>query len=131
MTADATNPRFGSVARLSFGMPKNAVKPTLAPENLAPLWGRGNPLPMVADWKIVSKNGVYETVSCLAKCNISSQETIHKRMNTVFQLLSNSIASDLLNNRMIIFTWIMIFPSERTPFLTFFLTLHSVNCLLR
>ena len=36
MTADAANPRFGSVARLSFGMPKNAVKPTFAPENLAP-----------------------------------------------------------------------------------------------
>ena len=28
MTAYAANPRFGSVARLSFGMPKNAVKPT-------------------------------------------------------------------------------------------------------
>lgn len=29
--------RIMSVARLSFGMPKNAVKPTFAPENLAPL----------------------------------------------------------------------------------------------
>ena len=29
--------RIMSVARLSFGMPENAVKPTFAPENLAPL----------------------------------------------------------------------------------------------
>lgn len=37
MMSGATEPLFLSVARLSFGMPKNAVKPTLAPENLAPL----------------------------------------------------------------------------------------------
>lgn len=37
MTVDAANPRFGSVARLSFGMPKNVGQAAIAPENLAPL----------------------------------------------------------------------------------------------
>ena len=37
MTADAANPRFGSVARLSFGMAKNVSGAAIAPEDLAPL----------------------------------------------------------------------------------------------
>ena len=32
MTVDAANPRFGSVARLSFGMPKNVGQAAIAPE---------------------------------------------------------------------------------------------------
>ena len=57
MTVDAANPRFGSVARLSFGMPKNAVKPTFRTRKARSTQGGDNPLPMVADWNILSKNG--------------------------------------------------------------------------
>ena len=62
MTVDAANPRFGSVARLSFGMPKNAVKPTFRPRKSRSTQGGDNPLPMVADWEILSKSEVREAL---------------------------------------------------------------------
>ena len=49
MTVDVARPQYWGVARLSFGMPKNVGRAAIAPENLAPPWGGGNPLPMVAD----------------------------------------------------------------------------------
>jgi len=49
MTVDAARPQSWGVARLSFGMPKNVEQVAIAPENLAPPEGGGNPLPMVAD----------------------------------------------------------------------------------
>ena len=62
MTADAANPRFGSVARLSFGMPKNAVKPTFRTRKARSTQGGDNLLPMVADWEILSKSEVHGSV---------------------------------------------------------------------
>ena len=58
MMADAANPWFGSVARLSFGMPKIVVKPTFRTRKPRSTQGGDNPLPMVADWEILSKSEV-------------------------------------------------------------------------
>ena len=69
MTADAANPRFGSVARLSFGMPKNAVKPTFHTRKPRSTQGGDNPLPMVADWEILLNSEVRGGIGIAEKQN--------------------------------------------------------------
>ncbi len=77
MTVDAANPRFGSVARLSFGMPKNAVKPTFRTRKPRFTQGGDNPLPMVADWEILLKSEVRGSVGIADKQKTKSRtETI-------------------------------------------------------
>ena len=72
-----SKPSVWSVARLSFGMPKNAVKPTFRTRKPSSTQGGDNPLPMVADWEILSKSEVSGSVGIADKQNTKSRnETI-------------------------------------------------------
>ena len=85
MTADAANPRFGSVARLSFGMPKNAVQADIRPRKPRSTQGGGNPLPMVADWKFLSNRAAYVVIL------FSEMQHLYKRDNTLSLIRCDSI----------------------------------------